>query len=313
MAKIHLEPWPASMNGPYLLTDDDAGGADCPVVEDGGQLRAHPGLDVSDEAQRLAFVDGVRRAEARLYLEDGDRLLHGVAGAHGHGAVLCEGARLPVFAHCQVERIVVWGAGATAGLPRQPGGWAWQVRSVPDERPDAPLQGIQRFMREAEGRLAERLVEKGWLTVVDGPLNFVRSREVAVVGYVKTHHRALLPPEQHARVPRLRAGERTSLFVKREDIYACYLRLAEPPPYGGPWTGIARIEIPSSVGLVEAASAADEVAARLCKYAGIPHKDPRAPQNLQPVSRLERHLRRLLGDDALSVRATRAAALAGTT
>ena len=165
-------------------------------------------------------------------------------------------------------------------------------------------------MREAEGRLAERLVDDGWLTVVDGPLNFVRSRDVAVIGYVKSHYRALLPPAQHARVPELTARQRSSLFLKRADIYSCYFRLAAPPPYGGPWSGIARLEIPSSVGLTEAAAAADRAAARLCRYAGVPHKDPRAPQNLQPVSRLERHLRRLLGDESLAVRATRAAALA---
>ena len=153
-----------------------------------------------DDRVRIAFVDGVRRAEARLYLDDGERMLHGIAGAHGHGAVLCEGAARPVFGDCRVERIIVWGGGARAVLPEQPGNWRWSVRSVPDEQPEAPLQGLQRFMREAEGELAEQLATDGWLTIVDGPLNFVRSRERPVIGYVKTHQRAY--PRAGAAYPR---------------------------------------------------------------------------------------------------------------
>src|SRR4029077_6815898 len=34
-----------------------------------------------------------------------------------------------------------------------------------------------------------RTCAAGYLTIVDGPLNFVRSRDLPVVGYVKTHHR----------------------------------------------------------------------------------------------------------------------------
>ena len=310
MVRVHVEPWPASMSGPYLLLDEDIESGHSPVAEDGGDLRSHLSPEVVDDRVQIAFVDGVRRAEARLYLDDGERMLHGIAGAHGHGAVLCEGAERPVFEDCHVERIIVWGGGAREALPEQPGNWSWSIRSIPDEQPDAPLQGLQRFMREAEGELAEQLATDGWLTIVDGPLNFVRSRERPVIGYVKTHHRAYLAPEQHARVPQLGVRERTSLFTKRDDVYSCYVRLAEPPSYAGPWSGIARLEIPSSVGLAEAAATADDATAHLCRYAGVPHKDPRAPQNLQPVSRLESYLRRLLGDDRLAVRAARAAALA---
>ena len=142
MARIHVEQWPATMSGPYLLTEDDAEAGECEIVEDGGQLRAHTLVDGHDDSVRVAFVDGVRRGEARLYLEDANRLLHGVAGAHGHGAVLCEPSALPVFAHCEVQRIAVWGGGGAAMLPEQPGGWAWEVRAVTEEHPDAPLQAF---------------------------------------------------------------------------------------------------------------------------------------------------------------------------
>lgn len=308
---IHVEPWSTGTSGPYLVIENGLDVGDCSVVEDGGDLRPHPG-DVSASG-RLAFVDGVRRADARLYQQIDGRTVHGVAGVHGHGAVLCEPDQRPVFGRCEISRLVVWGAGEEAALPEQRGGWSWQTRSVTDEHPDAPLRAIQRMMREAEGRLAERLIGDGWVTVVDGPLNFVRNREVAVVGYIKTHHQALLPPEQHARVPRLDAGQRTSVFAKRDDIYSCYLRLTSPPPYAGPWAGIARLEIPASVGLDAAIEAADRATGLLPRYAGVPHKDPRAPQNLQPVASLESHLHRLLGDRNMAIRAIRTAAMTTTT
>jgi len=42
--------------------------------------------------------------------------------------------------------------------------------------------------------------------------------------------------------------------------------------------------------------------------ASVPHKDPRAPQNLVPIGGLERELRHRLGDQHVLYRALRAAA-----
>ena len=50
--------------------------------------------------------------------------------------------------------------------------------------------------------------------------------------------------------------------------------------------------------------------ATLPRFASAPHKDPRAPQNLYPISGLERVLRRRLGDPLLILRALRSAAAA---
>lgn len=313
MPAIYVEPWPATMSGPYLVPEEDDIGEGCAVVEDSGDLDFHDAHPDDAPMARVAFVDGVRRADARLYqrLDDG-HMVHGIAGAHGHGAVLCEPGRRPAFERVTTHHLVVWGSGVSAPLPHVMGGWSWEVRSVAEHRPDAPLQGLQRFMREAEGYLAEELADEGWLTIVDGPLNFVRSRDRTVIGYVKTHHRALLSADLHALVPNLRAGQRSSLFAKRSDIYSCYLRIGPPPSYAGLWAGIARLEFPASVGLDVAIEAADRATAMLPRFAGVAHTDPRAPQNLQPVSKLESHLHRRLGDAALSVRAVRRAAISAT-
>jgi hypothetical protein len=138
----------------------------------------------------------------------------------------------------------------------------------------------------------------------------MRAPDLPIVGYVKTHHRALLAAEDHARVPRLRSGERTTLFQlrrqgQRGSPYSCYFRLAPQAPTSSPWSGVVRLEVPESGGLDPARLLVDTVAAALCPFAGVPHRDPRAPQNLQPIGAHERHLRHLLGSPALATRAVR--------
>lgn len=303
-----MEDWASSFGSPYLVVSDDAATAAI-LVEDGSALVAHTPDSTSALERPVAFVDGVRRADASLYQEDTATglLARGIAGSHACGAVTVGPGQRAEFAREQVSRIVIWGSSLTGTLPAQPGGWRWQSACVDSDEADAPLAELQQRMRQAEGRLAETLCEDGYLTIVDGPLSYVRSRDLPVVGYVKTHSRPLLDIEQHVQVPALAAGQRTSLFALGADRYSAYLRLAPVSPTSGPWTGIVRLEIPQSAGLDAAMGVADAVAATLPRYAGIAHCDPRAPQNLQPVGALEKRLRHLLGDGGLARRAVREA------
>lgn len=310
MSEIFVEDWAAAYGSPYMVASEDAGANAAEPVEDGPELRRHPGGEALAAGESLAFVDGVRRGEAGLYRMTSDgALARGVAGAHACGAVVAGASGPAVVDEVRVRRTVIWGGGEPLELPPVPGGWAWRSESVQSLQPEVPLRELQTRMREAEGRLAEDLCERGHLVVVDGSLSFVRSRGLPVVGYVKTHHRALLAPDLHRRVPRLEAGERTSLFAVGCDRYSCYLRLAPPGPTSGPWSGIVRLEMPQSAGLERARAVAHRMAGLLPRFAGVAHRDPRAPQNLQPVGALERHLRHLLGDAGLAARAVREAAL----
>jgi hypothetical protein len=223
--------------------------------------------------------------------------------------VIVEGGRAG-FGETRVRRMIIWGSGMTGTLPAVAGGWSWDAASVADSHPEAPLKDLQTRMRQSEGRLAEELCAEGHLTVVDGPLNFVRSRDLPVVGYVKTHHRALLDPDHHRRIPTLGPRQRTSLFRLGDDRYSAYLRLVEVAATSSPWSGIVRIEIPQSAGLAAAIDVADRIAGRIPMFAGIAHRDPRAPQNLQPIGALETHLRHLLGNAGLATRAVREAVAA---
>ena len=306
---IYVEDWQATYGSPYLVQPEDVGVARVELVEDGASLVFHepPAATAAPSPRLVAFVDGVRRGEASLYQHDPETgaLARGIAGSHACGAVLAGGGMPATFIEERIHRLVIWGSGFSAAIPPVPGGWAWETRSVNDTAVDAPLRELQIRMRQEEGRLAEHLCARGWLVVVDGPLNFVRSRDLPVVGYVKTHHRMLLTPEHHKRIPDLKAGQRSSLFTLGDDRYSCYLRLTAPTPLSGPWAAIVRIEIPQSAGLDTAIATANAVAADIPRYAGIPHRDPRAPQNLQPVGALESHLRHLMGDDRMACRAVR--------
>ncbi|SRR5581483_99978 len=307
---IYVEEWAPAYGGPYLIgPDEDGAAADVVLMEDGDEIRPHLPAGEAQSFARIAFVDGVRRVEAALYQHDPatGQIARGIAGSAACGAV-CTGnhGRLEFGEH-RVYRLLVWGSGTTGELPEVAGGWQWRSLSIASDLPDAPLHELQTVMREEEGRLAESLWSEDTLVIVDGPLNFVRSREVPVLGYVKTHHRALLPAEQHMKVPLLGPGERTSVFAIGEDRYSCYLRLTWGTTLAGPWSGIVRLEVPQAVGANLAIAVADEATRMLPSFAGVPHRDARAPQNLQPIGSLETHLRHLLGDSGLANRAVREA------
>ena len=311
--RIFVEPWQADYGSPYNIDADEPPPGNVEIVEDSGQFTIHPAAGDAERAP-VAFVDGVRRAEAWLYQEDPESgaLVRGIAGS------FCVGAAIAGRARCTLEpatavRLLAWGSGFSGNLPSTSGGWSWTTVSIADDAPDAPLRAVQNRMRETEARVAESLASQGTLTIVDGPLTFVRTYELPVVGYIKTHHRALLTPADHRRVSALKSGERTSLFRLGEDRFSCYLRIAAPAIDAGPWSGIVRIEIPQVVGIERAVSTAERVCSSLPRFAGVAHADPRAPQNLQPVGGLEAHLRHLLGDSRLAGRAVRESVRALTT
>ena len=78
--------------------------------------------------------------------------------------------------------------------------------------------------------IAETLSNAGWLTVLDGPLHGKSgiAAALAIIGYVKTHHRRMLAREHWIRVPELTAGERSDLFTMEDALYGCHLRVGNP-------------------------------------------------------------------------------------
>ena len=155
--------------------------------------------------------------------------------------------------------------------------------------------------------LAEELASPERLVVLDGRLSFVRDVGGPVVGAIKSHHRMYLPPAEARTVVALRVGERTPLFAIGEDRLSWYQRLPGVGCEG--WAGILRGEAARSMGAAQAARLADRAAAELPRFAGRPHRDPRAPQNLSPIAGLEWRLRHRMGDRRMALRAVRRSAL----
>lgn len=258
-------------------------------------------------AAPLAFIDGRRRAELSLWAEEsttGARV-PGLAGCYAVGAVTIRPNGPASYSGVRVGRLAIWGGGRTGDIVGR-NGYRWASDSTNADDPDQLLAHLQDRMRQAEGVLALDCVDNGWNVVLDGPLNRISGLQAGfVVGYVKSHHRRILPPDDHARVPALEVGARTSLYSSSSDRYTCYIRVGRPGPVGSPWTGIARLEFAASAGLDEVAGRASFLAATLPRYAGAAHRDPRAPVNLSPVKNLETHLSRCMGRVELATRAAR--------
>lgn len=250
----------------------------------------------------VLFVDGVRRVDANVWIDqpDGTASL-GLCATYAAGAVHCDGTAELVAS--EVRRgLFTAAAGATPIVTRHA---EYQVRAVAGSTPEELWLGIQQRMGETEKEIAARHSGDA-LVVVDGPLS--GAHVPGAVGYVKTHHVEYLPPALRPVIGNLAAGQRTPLFLTTTawSRYSWYLRL--PGPADHPWASVVRCEAPADLGTEAAANLANRVTLTLPRFASHGHKDPRAPQNLYPIGGLERALRRRLGDQGLLYRSLRVAA-----
>lgn len=274
--------------------------AEVPVEEWGprspGRGAAAPG--------ELAFVDGVRRVDARVWVESSSGTTHqGICASYAAGVVRCDGRATVVEA--RVDRGLFCDAPDLQPIQTRHGSFA--VRPVAGSSGgDALSLALQGAMADLEQSVSSQ-VPGDCLLVVDGPLR-ERSRMDHAVGYVKTHHVSYLPAIVQDVIPQLQAGQRTPVFLVGDRFrrWSWYLRLPGDRSHG--WAGIVRCEIGPDRTVADVAALADSCALVLPKFASQPHKDARAPQNLAPIAGLERELRRRLGDARLLYRALSAAA-----
>lgn len=263
------------------------------------------------EVPCCAFVDGVRRIDARMFAEDDDG--SEAPALAGSWAVGCAwSTRPPRIGDVRVGREVVVGGGLDAPRIELEVGnqrLCFEGHSVAGVTPLDPVQGLQNAMREAEARLGEETLTTGAvdLVVSDGPLTYFAAGPA--VGMVKRQSRSYLDRERGRVLSDLRVGERTPIFKlgeQRLERYSWYLRLAAPRPIDGAMAGVVRLEIAARDGLDAARERADLAGAVLPRFAPRLGRDPRAPQNLFPISTLEGVLRHRLGDAALVRRALEA-------
>jgi hypothetical protein len=259
---------------------------------------------VPGRAPRILFVDGVRRIDATVWIEDrAGRFRAGLCGSYAAGTVAAD--ERAEIGEIRVRRGLFTALPGASDLVTDVGTYAVAT---------ARGETVAQFSSEVQERLRRLEVEVasaagGYdLMVADGPLSAHHSRGL-VIGYVKSHRVSYLDENLERVLHALAPGERTPLFRTGTSWsrFSTYLRL--PGSEGGhPWSGIVRLEVSGDARFEEARSLLNFACCALPLFSSVPHKDPRAPQNLFPIGGLERELRRRLGDHALVHRALRSAA-----
>jgi len=257
----------------------------------------------ASEGGTAYFVDGVRRIDARIWVNDNGRSLPGSCATVAAGSVMCSPGAASLH-DLAIRRVVLTPPTEHASEIRTDYG-TYEHVTIASESPEDLYLGIHEEMTRLETDVVP-VIGPGELVIFDGPL---RGRTGAgSVGLIKTQHVQYLDGRPLDMVAELDAGQRTPLFRIGSGRFArtsWYLRLPGPRTHG--WAGIVRCELPDVAGN-EAASIAGRVSAMLPRFASEPHKEARAPQNLYPIAGLERALRARLGDQRLLQRALRQSA-----
>jgi hypothetical protein len=273
--------------------------------------------DTAPPFDELIFLDGGRRVDARVLLEDDrQQVAFGALGAYGVGSVHCTTGARARIGELHVEHLCALSSGmqhADFRIAPGPSGLGgalnYRVVSTPERDVDSVVRRLQQEMLSAEGRSAARLAPDGpgALIVCDGPRPLL-SGEPRVVGYVKTIHQVRLPEHLMAVVRRLEASERSPLYLvegddPRHSYFEWFLRLRDPRPWLYSLAGMVRLQALAGPRPEErldgARGLADWSCLQLPRYASRQHQDPRAPQQLLPVRALEGQLRRRMGDTLL--------------
>jgi hypothetical protein len=297
--RFAVEPWALEYGAPSG-DDLDPSRAQIDAEVEHPASRWRPLLPAAARAEAIAFVDGVRRIDAQVWVsgaEGAPRL--GLCASYAAGVVRCTSQAN--VERIEVRRELLCGAGDLEPIHARHATYEPQTR--PGDTAEILQAALQHRMRELEVAVTTS-TDGGELLVVDGPLR-ERQHLPHAVGFVKTHQVAYLPAELGAVVASLAPGERTPLFAMTTSWsrLSWYVRLpgvnggGHPGWVGGghPWSGIVRAEASADLTIRQARELADLVTATLPAYASAAHKDPRAPQNLYPIGGLERVLRRYLG------------------
>ncbi len=330
--RIRLDPWPVDIEGGQLALQPFEG--DLIDIET-SHWAAIVQKNIPERLQTVYVVDGKRRMESRVFVEDdaGEAGIGGF-GAYVIGAVnLCpHGSRQAELESVKAQRILAHAPNLNIDpatlSPRDPhtGILTYNPVATQSTDPLAPLQKLQSVMLDAEQHLSHGLASVvpfdeqddrevlTALTIQDGTL---RSKNLggAVVGCVKTIQTMYLPVDRAGLLSDLKSGERTPILHMRYDNgkitrFIWYVRLSEAAFYQHPMSGVMRLEmyapdepdfLPPIVRAV--ANLSGSLLRRLGSHA---HKDPRAPQNLIPTAALENAMSRSMGSPELVTRRIRA-------
>jgi hypothetical protein len=257
--------------------------------------------------ESVAFIDGVQRTECFARVDDGDSLAEAVLASVSAGAVVSRAGKATLT--CEFVSRVLAVAGPTAAnplvVPQRNNDLVYEVVRSPQTGRRAAMQAVSIRRRDLELACIQKLLAHHPLVIADGRLDRAEPAANQLAGVAKTLHQLYVAGEQRALIARLRAGERTPVFLIKDSWgsrFSWFLRLPYTRAIHHSYAGIVRLEIPDDPSR-SFTDVADMLSHNLPRFASKPEHDPRAPQNLLPVGGLERQLRHEMGDPAYIRRA----------
>ncbi|BCS35955.1 hypothetical protein TBR22_A51900 [Luteitalea sp. TBR-22] len=242
---VRLDGWDvdygAEMQADFSVTAGADDGVDLGVEYPAGVWAPVDPLREPDE-RTIAFIDGVRRLEARLIVQSRGVSCYGAFGSYGVGCVVATPGREAQFADARFGRHLIYGSGELPDWPVRIGPeLEYQPLSTPDPEPDGPLEALHAAMRRAEAAMTQspfipaggprtgplglptREIDRPPLIVCDGPL-----QDLGPAAGIDRRRAQQGPPAG--------AGERRSLRGDRR---------------GGALGGADRRRMPDIVGLIK--------------------------------------------------------------
>jgi hypothetical protein len=316
--RLRLDPWAVEYNTAYHAESS-------PEAREGVDVRCecaawHPIRPTRAETlwRDLFFLDGSRRIEARVLLEEGAaQIAFGALGSYGVGVVSCcaRGGRAAAFLGDSEALFVKRVCALSSGQSTAPftiaatlsclGALDYTVLETGERDADAVIRRVQQEMLAAEKTLASRLLSRSpeALVICDGPRPLVGG-EPNVVGYLKTIFEPKVGERELNVVRALEQGERSPLYLvttrdPEHSYFEWFVRLRDPRPWLYSLAGMVRLQAYAGPNyesrLAWAQNLADWSCLTLPRFASRQHQDPRAPQQLLPIRALERELSRRMG------------------
>lgn len=344
--RFSVDAWDVSYGSALNLTEEDlpasAARVDTDVEVPADRWAPIPARTDLVDPSAVLFVDGVRRIDARVWIDDPINPADGLAAAtasmavcasYAAGVVCCCGQPGDRQAHllaAEIRRGLFTTAAHALDISTVAGTYRARHTIASDSVPLTMIlsNALQQALAEVEvitavaarsalpsadehpGPLRGTDGAEDDLLVIDGPLRN-RAHLPRTLGFIKTHRAGYLPATLNGVVATLAPGQRTPVFLMGTswERHAWYLRLPSTPDVpGAPWAGVVRCEAAIELSQAQLTALANLSQTVLCRYASVAYKDSRAPQNLVPIAGLENTLRHRLGDARIMYRALREAA-----
>ncbi len=162
MSRLFVEGW-APEYGASVEPDEGLRAAEGSVDIDVEDRPWGPIDGVDDGIPIVAFVDGVRRIDARLVLDADTGPVPGICGTHAVGAVLWDRAeRRSEIIDVEVTRLALLASGSVPELPSLRLGITFETSAVADDDPAALVRSFHDSMRRTEANRAEILAQGGY-------------------------------------------------------------------------------------------------------------------------------------------------------